>query len=189
MDFNSWNTLWELCFGLLALLVVAGNSVTIWIFLKQKFRKHAHFLLTSLAVADLLVGLLVVPLYIVANLYRFPLWHFYASLYVDIFTSLTSILTLAVISLERMYAIGWSLRHRTLPLRAYKFAIVTPWILSATVTCTRVLFDNSLIAPTGFNVIISVSLVVPILVICSAYCVIWWKQRNRMDNQDRKSVV
>ena len=186
MDFNSWNTLWELCFGLLALLVVAGNSVTIWIFLKQKFRKRAHFLLISLAVADLLVGLLAVPLYMVANLYRFPLWYFYASLYVDIFTGLTSILTLAVISLERMYAVGWPLRHRTLTLRAYKFAIVTPWILAATVTCTRVLTANSLTAPTSFDVIIAVSPVVPTLVICSAYCVIWRKQRNRMDNQNQQ---
>ena len=68
MDFNSWNILWELCFGLVALLIVVGNSLAIWIFLKQKFRKRAHFLLISLAVADLLVGLLSVPLFIVAQL-------------------------------------------------------------------------------------------------------------------------
>ena len=64
MDFNSWNILWELCFGLLAILIVVGNSLTIWIFLKQKFRKRSHFLLISLAVADLLVGLLTVPLFL-----------------------------------------------------------------------------------------------------------------------------
>ena len=184
MDFNSWNTLWELCFGLLALLVVAGNSVTIWIFLKQKFRKHAHFLLTSLAVADLLVGLLSIPLYIVVNLDTSALSR--ASRYVDIFTGLTSVFTLAAISLERMYAVAWPLRHRTLLLRAYKFAIVTPWILAATVASIRALFDNGLIAPTGFQVVISVSLIAPSLVICSAYCVIWWKRRKRMDNRNQQ---
>ena len=186
MDFNSWNILWELCFGLLALLIFVSNSLTIWIFLKQKLRKRAHFLLISLAVADLLVGLLAVPLYIVAQLDTPVLQRFYANLYVDIFTGLTSIFTLAVISLERMFAISWPLRHRTLRLRAYRFATVTPWILAAIVTSIRVLHDNSLIAFTGFQVIISVSPVAPTLVICSAYCVIWWKQGKRMDNQNQQ---
>ena len=178
--------MWELCFGLLALMIVLGNSLTIWIFLKQKFRKRAHFLMISLAVADLLVGLLSLPLYIVANLYAFALWSFYARLYVDIFTGLTSIFTLAVISLERMHAVGWPLRHRTLRLRAYKFAIATPWILAATVVSIRVFLENGLRTPTDFYVVIPVSPVAPTLVICSAYCLIWWKRRKRMDNQNQQ---
>ena len=185
MGFNSWNILWELCFGLLALLIVLGNSIAIWIFVKHKFRKRAHVLLISLAVADLLVGVLSVPLYIVANLDTSALSRVYASIYVDIFTGLTSILTLAVISLERMYAVAWPFRHRTLPLCAYKFAIVTPWILAATVASIRVLFDNGLIPPTDFQVVISLSPVAPTLVICSAYCVIWWKGKKRMDDQNQ----
>lgn len=186
MDFKSWNILWELCFGLLAALIVVGNYLTLCIFLKQKFRKRAHFLLISLAVADLLVGLFSVPLYIVANIDTSALWRFYASLYVDIFTGLTSIFTLAAISLERMYAVGWPLRHRTLRLRAYKFTIVTPWILAAIVLSMRVLFDNYVIGFKGFQVVISVSPVAPTLVICSSYCVIWWKRKTRMDNQNQQ---
>ena len=186
MDFKGWNILWELCFGLLAAVIVVGNSLTIWIFLKQKFRKRAHFLLISLAVADLLVGLLSVPLYIVAQLNTSTLWRFYSRLYVDIFTGLTSVFTLAVISLERMYAVGWPLRHRTLRLRAYKFAIVTPWILAAIVTSMGVMYHNGLIGFTGFRVVISVSPVAPTLVICFAYCVIWWKRKTRMDNQNQQ---
>ena len=184
MDFNSWNILWELCFGLLAILIVVGNSLTILTFLKQNLRKRAHFLLISLAVADLLVGLLSVPLYIVANLD--PFRHFYASLYADIFTGLTSVFTLAAISLERMYAVGWPFRHRTLPMRTYKFAIATPWIFAATVTIIRVLHDNHLVGYTVFQVVISVSPAAPSLVICSAYCVIWWKEKKRMDNQNQR---
>ena len=190
MDFKGWNILWELCFGLLAALIVVGNSLTIWIFLKQKFRKRAHFLLISLAVADLLVGLLSVPLFIIANLdisVYISVWRRRsANVYVDIFTGLTSVFTLAVISLERMYAVGWPLRHRTLRMRAYKFAIVTPWILAAIVTSMRVLYDNDLIGLKGYQVFISVSLAAPTLVICSAYCVIWWKRKTRMDNQNQQ---
>ena len=187
MDFNSWNVLWELCFGLLAALIVVGNSLTIWIFLKQKRRKRAHFLLISLAAADLLVGLLTVPLYMVVHLPDTSTPEtFYASLYVDICTGLTSIFTLAVIALERMYAVGWPLRHRTLRLRAYTFAIVTPWILAATVTSIRVLRDYRLIGLTGFNVVICVSPTAPSLVICSAYCVIWWKGKKRPVNRNQQ---
>lgn len=186
MDFNSWNILWEFCFGLLAVLIVVGNSLTIWIFLKQKIRRRAHFLLISLAVADLLVGLLTVPLYMVVNLDTSARERFHTSVYVDICTGLTSIFTLAVVSLERMYAVGWPLRHRTLRLRTYKFAIVTPWILAATVTSMRVLRDNRLIGLTGFHVVISASPTVPSLVICSAYCVIWWKGKKRMNSHNQQ---
>ena len=85
-----------------------------------------------------------------------------------------------------MYAVGWPLRHRTLRMRAYKLAIVTPWILAAAVTSIWLLYDNGLIRPTVFQVVISVSPVAPTLVICSAYCVIWWKQKQRMDNQNQQ---
>lgn len=161
--------MWSLCFGLLAVLIVVGNAITIWIFIKQKPRKRAHFLLISLAVADLLVGLLTVPLYIVVNLDTSARWPF---LYADICSSLTSVFTLAVISLERMYAIGWPFRHRTLRLRSYKFAIVTPWILAATVTAIRVLRDISHTRHTGPIIVTAVSPTTPLLVICSAYCVL-----------------
>ena len=133
MDLNSWNIVWGLCFGLLGMLIVLGNVLTIWIFLKQRLRKRAHFLLISLAVADLLVGVLTVPLYIALStlLYSgrphgYRLWPVYE--FTDILTGLTSIYTLAVISLERMYAIGWPLRRRTLNFRVYIFAIAIPWI-------------------------------------------------------------
>lgn len=186
MDFNSWNIFWEICFGLLGTLIVIGNSLTILIFLKQNFRKRAHFLLISLAVADLLVGLVTVPLYILANLDTSTRWRFYVSVHADIYTGLVSIFTLAVISLERMYAVGWPLRHRTLHLRAYKFAIVTPWILAASVMSIRVLRDIRLIGHTAFQVIISTSPTAPSLVICSAYCVIWWKGKKLMDNRNQQ---
>ena len=59
--------MWSLCFGLLATLIGVENLLNIWIFLEQRLRKRAHFLLISLAVTDLLVGLLTVPLYIAIN--------------------------------------------------------------------------------------------------------------------------
>ena len=68
----------------------------------------------------------------------------------------------------------------------YKFAIVIPSILAAIVTSMRVLVDNGLIRHTDFQPVIFVSPAAPTLVICFAYCVIWWKRKIRMDNQNQQ---
>ena len=177
MDFNSWSIVWSLCFGLLATLIVVGNLLTIWIFLKQRLHRRAHFLLISLAVADLLVGLLTVPLYIAVKTAPYLLYEFS-----DIFTGIASIFTLAAISLERMYAIGWPFRHRTLNFRVYIFAISIPWILTAIFTSVRLLLYLSLITLNDFMYSIILFLSTPLLVMCIAYSVVWRKQKTMMGN-------
>ena len=101
MDFNSWNIFWGICFGVLVTLIIAGNIPTIWIFFKQRRQKRTYPLLISLAVADLLVGIFAVPFYIKVVVSQCLAWHI-ISISVDVFTGITSIYTLAVISLERM---------------------------------------------------------------------------------------
>ena len=51
---------------------------------------------------------------------------------------LASIFTLAVIALERMYAIGWPFRHCVLKNQTYVIAIATQWIMAFVVTYTRI---------------------------------------------------
>ena len=162
------------------MLIVVGSAVTIFIFLKQKLRKRAHFLLVSLAVADLLVGFLTVPLYIAANISSVVTALEFNN--VDIFTGLTSIFTLAVISLERMHSVGWPLRHRTLSLRAYKFAIVTPWILAAIITSVQ----SNVLGRDASTVVVISSPAAPLLVMCFAYCVIWWKGKSLMGDHNQR---
>ena len=184
IDFNSWNIVWSLCFGSLATLIIVGNLVTIWIFLKQRLRKRAHFLLISLAVADLLVGLLTVPLYITINTISY-LNQLYLSVlrvynFIDIFTGVVSIVTLSAISLERMYAIGWPFRHRTLTFRVYIFAIAIPWILAAIFTSIAILGYFSIISSENYVCTQTLFLSTPLLVISIAYYVVWKKQQTTM---------
>ena len=187
MDFNSWNIFWSLCFGSLTPLIVVGNILPIWIFLKQRRRKRAYFLLIGLAAADLLVGLLAIPLYMADN--------YTASLSVrrmfnaaDIFTSISSIYTLAVISLERMIAIGWPLRHRTLNFRIYICAIVIPWIVAGIFTAIVTVMLVNIIKRVGFLYLYVLCHSMPLLVMCVAYCVIWKKQKSPMGDQNQVHV-
>ena len=183
MEFISWNSVWNLSFGLLATLIVVGNLLTIWIFLKRRLRKRPHFLLISLAVADLLVGLLAVPLYIAIHTWPtyFIVWPIPTM--TDIFTSIASIFALAAISLERMYAIGWPFRHRTLKFRVYIFAIAMPWILAAIFTSITLLVHFSIMTLINFVYIRTLFLSIPLLVICIAYFVIFKKQKSMVGNQ------
>ena len=129
MDFNNWNLFWSLCFGLLSFLIIVGNALSISILFKRRLRKRPHFFLISLAFADLLVGLIPMPLYIIIQYSRYRILSL-VYIRVDIFAGLSSVFTLTAISPERLHAIARPLRHRQLTLRSYAIAIATPWIFS-----------------------------------------------------------
>ena len=180
MDLNTWNMFWRLCFGFLATLIVAGNILNIWMFFKLRRRKRSSFLLIGLGVADLLVGGLAIPLFIAAfELASITTWRVFSI--VDMFTSTSSIYTLAVISLERMFAIGWPLRHRTANFRIYICAISIPWIIAAIFT---VLTDVYVYIIKRYSVIYLLVFfpATPLLVMCVAYYVIWRKQKSPICN-------
>ena len=118
------NFVWTVCFTVEAFFAVSGNLVTIIIFQKKQFRRRPNFLLISLAVADLLVGLLSIPLNIAANYVQNGSPCFLALVRgADMLPGFASIFTLTVIALERMYAIDWSFRHRVLKIQSYAIAI------------------------------------------------------------------
>ena len=161
-------------------------SVHINILFKRRLRKRPHFLLISLAFADLLVGLIPVPLYIIIQYSRYRIFGL-VYIRVDMFAGLSSVFTLAAISLERLHAIARPLRHRQLTLRSYAIAIATPWIFSLTVTLVPVFpFITSIQASS----VIIISLSTPLLITCISYCIIWRKQSSRIPNetQARKDV-
>ena len=179
MDFNNWNLFWSLCFGLLSFLIIVGNALSISILFKRRLRKRPHFLLISLAFADLLVGLIPMPLYIIIQYSRYRnLTLVYVR--VDIFAGLCSVFTLAAISLERLHAIARPLRHRQLTLRSYAIAIATPWIFSLIVSLFYLLSVFSVITNLQFFSGIIISLSTSLLVTCISYCIIWRKQASRI---------
>ena len=186
VDFSKWNVFCSLCFGLLSFLIIIGNFLSITILFKRRLRKRPHLLLISLAVADLLVGLIPVPLYIMihANLRLHTAYWVY--LCVDMITGLSSVFTLTAISLERLHAIARPLRHRQLTLRSYAIAIATPWIFSLIVSLSYLLSVFSVITNLQFFSGIIISLSTSLLVTCISYCIIWRKQASRIRRSSRK---
>ena len=183
MDFNSWNTFWDICFGVLVTLIIVGNILTIWIFFKQRSQKRSYSLLMSLAVADLLVGIFAVPFYIKVVVSQGYTWSV-ISIGTDVFTGITSIYTLAVISLERMFAVGWPLRHRTVNYRVYVCAISIPWIIAAIFTTLVVLRILNMIGREHFFYCLVLIPGIPLITICVANFVIWKKQKTPFRDQN-----
>ena len=177
MDFNSWNIFWGICFGVLGTLITAGNVLTIWIFFKQRSQKRTYSLLMSLAVADLLVGIFAVPFYIKAFVSQGYAW-LLVSISADVFTGITSIYTLAVISLERMFAVGWPLRHRTVNYRVYVCTISIPWIIAPIFTTLVVLRTLNITGREYFFYYLVLISGIPLITMCVANFVIWKKQKT-----------
>ena len=128
-------------FLLEAVLIIAGNFLTIVLFAKEKkLRKKSLLLIVNMAFADLVSGAVCLPLYVylfIRPMYR--LWKSDLTSYktwqigwdvVDTTFSQASLISAVCIACERFYAIFRPLKHRTLSLKAYFIVIVIIWTLA-----------------------------------------------------------
>ena len=118
-------------FALEAAVIIIGNVFTIFVFKTQSglHLKRTCILLINLAVADLLVGVGEVVVLITHKISGSEVGLLKLSFTFQAFGSCTSLMFLAVISLERVYAVFWPLRHRVTSAQAYIFSIVIVWIV------------------------------------------------------------
>ena len=176
MDFNKWNPFWTTCFGVMAFLIIVGNTLTIATLLRNTFRKRPHFLLISLAFADLLVGC-ATTLFVIVE-YRLLARSLCDVL--DVFASHSSVFHLAVISLERLHATLRPFRHKQLSLKVYWVAIATPWILPSFMWIFGSVIRN--MSPRYFTRVsfigMTISLAISLLISCFSYILIWVKRRR-----------
>uniref|UniRef100_A0A8B9HJ14 5-hydroxytryptamine receptor 2A n=1 Tax=Astyanax mexicanus TaxID=7994 RepID=A0A8B9HJ14_ASTMX len=116
-------------------LTVTGNILVILaVSLERKLQNATNYFLMSLAVADLLLGLLVMPVSMVTILYGYswplpavlcPVW-----IYLDVLLSTASIMHLCAISLDRYVAIRNPFHHSRSRSRA-RAKITAVWTISA----------------------------------------------------------
>ena len=161
-------------FALEIAVIIIGNVFTIFIFWTLRLRlKRTCFLLINLAVADLLVGIAEgVALVIHRSLRtemqpqgtRSPSWVF------QTFGSCTSLMFLALVSLERVHAVLRPLRHRVTKIRAYVFSIVTVWGAGFCIAGLSLLtVYHAQVDILYVTVVSDLLLVVSLAIICASY--------------------
>lgn len=121
-------------------LTIGGNVMAcLAVRLSRRLWRVANCFVVTLAVTDLLLGLLVLPLSAALELRdgRWPLGGVLCNIYVsmDVFLCTASILTLLAISVDRYLAITAPLNYsqRVTPLRVM-LALIAIWALSLTVS-------------------------------------------------------
>ncbi|GMT05722.1 hypothetical protein PENTCL1PPCAC_27896 [Pristionchus entomophagus] len=130
---------------LLILLTIFGNIlVVLSVFMYKRMRTFTNILLTSLATADLLVGLIVMPISLLDLLHshRWPFWGWLCSAWatIDVLLCTASILNLCVISLDRYFAITSPLKYpRTRSRKMAAGLLSAVWLLSF-IVCSPPLF-------------------------------------------------
>ena len=98
--------------------------------------------------------------------------------------SQASLITAALISAERFYAIYWPLKHRTLSARAYKLVILTVWIVA---TLFHTVYLLPFFTPLAVYTFVSFYALFLVLTICGFNIGIWRKcqQKTTSHHQNR----
>ena len=176
------NIAWSTIFALVAVIILAGNSLTVAAFTTRRLvRRRTHFFLISLAVADLMVGALVIPLYIYlsiqTDLPKGAVHHVFEA--ADILAGLASVFTLAMISAERLVAVGWPLVHRMFRKRSYFNFIGLAWLFALAISVINLLYRYKIVPYFATLDIVLTALLTSIVFTCTAYIALWIKVRFR----------
>uniref|UniRef100_A0A8C0NUS9 G-protein coupled receptors family 1 profile domain-containing protein n=1 Tax=Canis lupus familiaris TaxID=9615 RepID=A0A8C0NUS9_CANLF len=120
---------------IIIILTIGGNILVIMaVSLEKKLHNATNYFLMSLAIADMLVGLLVMPLSLLAILYDYvwPLPRYLCPVWIslDVLFSTASIMHLCAISLDRYVAIRNPIEHSRFNSRTKRLcSILSDYVL------------------------------------------------------------
>ena len=192
-----------LCSALIlsSVLIIAGNLLTLVLFAVTKpLRRKSLFLVMNMAFADLMLGAITLPFYIYVNGGYYQLWtakydseHMAYRIFYTSFDNILmygSYISAASISCERLYAVFWPFKHRSLSTRTYRVIIFLIWTLAVLVsTLINLLnfYDSS-----SFESILYVFIPVALgltIIICVCNIAIWRNfQHQSVDSQHRNKA-
>ena len=160
-----------------SLLVFSGNTFTIFVFWKHRNRlKRTSFLLINLAVADLFVGFIepivigtiAVPRHISAI--NISYGHISTAFLITFYFA--SLFFLAVISLERAYALIWQLRHRVASTKGYIYSVILVWVCGISAGTFSFLAVYDMLNADYWNITLCSLIILPLMIICVSYLAI-----------------
>ena len=164
-------------------LILGGNVLAIILFLQEKLRKKSLFLVMNMALADVMLGAVALPLYYLIVGPDYHLWtakatHKSIFYFLDTTFSQSPLVSAGFISCERFYAVFWPLKHKTLSVRTYGIVIFMVWSLAVLVSIIAVLFYEykSLKAATLSWMSFPLSF---LFIVCVCNISIWRKVRKR----------
>jgi len=185
MSFSSTECISWLSVGVtecVAVLVI--NLVTIVVFIKNRnLRRRNLYLVLNLAVADMLVGgLSTIHLFAILSFFCKDWYHRSISLpgktaivFLFHFGPLSSILNIAVISLERLHATFRPFRHRCTKKWVYGVTIAVVWIIAAAVSTTLVVLWKVKTQPKSYHYFWQLLNLICLVIICVSYAAIVMK--------------
>ena len=181
-----------LLYGIIALPALFGNAVFLWaIYKARNVRTLSNLLLSSLALADLLVGLIIDPVWIARCVltphpYNHPFKMAIDALWIQ--TSVTTTFSLCAVSLDRYIAIrSGLLYHQMVTEKRCYIAIAFVWIASLSFGFSRILVTNPANLPKLWMSVTIVTILLPMILIIFCYShisVIARTQSNAIARQD-----
>ena len=165
-----------------AVLVI--NLATIVVFIKNRnLRRRSLFLVLNLAVADVLVGGLS-SIHLFTSLSSVCNHWFHRSIslsgkmataFLLYFFPLSSIINIAVISLERLHATFRPFRHRCTKKWVYGVTIAVVWIVAAAVSTTIIVLRKVKIQSKSYHYFLKSLNLICLFIICVSYAAIVMK--------------
>ena len=176
--------------ALLAILIVSGNGLVIAAFKHNpRLRRRGFTLLVSLAFSDFLVGIVSLPLWIcIVSLKTVagPFYLFFISF--DIFSALTSVLHLVLVSVDRFIAVSKPYRYESFSPHAYNAAIAFCWVFSAFLAAAFPLQQKYDLKEVYVPAMVILGFVVPLVVITCTYIGIFKIAKQLTDRLPRASI-
>lgn len=167
---------------IIAVLAIFGNGLVVGSFIRHRhLRTFTNYFVVSLGVADMLVGMISIPMWmsILLGGQKSELFYVVYAL-LDIFAGTTSIMHLMVISLERFYAILFPVRHRNTSSAVYYIGLVFVWVWPGIMSFLSVQLLRDYDKNVNILALFLAFFLIPLLVILFAYGMIWKTVRTRV---------